>query len=158
MESKVTSNEKTIPDEIKVRILAVNWNENIIGYLMKENSGNYFFKYDDKGIQEARKNGYPYIIGFKDTRRGKVYASKDLFPVFKSRIPTKQRRDLDDILESYGMENYDEFDLLAFSGGRLFTDAISFAEYTPEILKAKRRLINNDITSKSYDEVESNGR
>ena len=37
-------------------------------------------------------------------------------------------------------------------------ETISFAEYTPEILKAKRRLINNDITSKSYDEVESNGR
>ena len=93
-------------------------------------------KYEFKDSDEMYLKVYPYTSGWNS--------------------PT--RRDLDDILESYGMENYDEFDLLAFSGGRLFTDAISFAEYTPEILKAKRRLINNDITSKSYDEVESNGR
>ena len=90
MESKVTSNEKTIPDEIKVRILAVNWNENIIGYLMKENSGNYFFKYDDKGIQEARKNGYPYIIGFKDTRKT-IYWCDFFWQIYTRNFKSKKK-------------------------------------------------------------------
>lgn len=145
MKSSTISSTKTIPPDRKVRILAVNWNENTIGYLAKEEDGEYFYKYDYKGIQEARKNGYSYLIGFKDTR--KVYTSKELFPVFKSRIPTKQRRDLAEILASYGIENYDELDLLALSGGRLLTDSISFEEFVPEKSKTRRarREIKRDI-------------
>lgn len=141
MEANITSNMK-ISEESDVRILAVNWKENIIGYLMKEKNGDYFFKYDYKGLQEARKMGYTYLIGFKDTRR--VYASKELFPVFKSRIPTKQRRDLPQILENYGIEKYDELDLLASSEGRLRTDALSFKEYIPRSEKERKQIVNEN--------------
>ncbi len=143
MRSNTISKPEPISNDLDVRILAVNWNEQIIGYLMKESQGDYFFKYDYKGIQEARKNGYQYLIGFKDTR--KLYVSKELFPVFKSRIPTKQRRDLSNILENLGIEDYDEFDLLASSGGRLLTDSISFKEYVPEKIKDRTRRANADI-------------
>lgn len=163
MKNSTTSNTEPILEENKVRILAVNWNEKIIGYLMKESQGDYFFKYDYKGIQEARKQGYQYLVGFKDIR--KLYVSKDLFPVFKSRIPTKQRRDLPKILENLGIESYDEFDLLALSGGRLLTDAISFKECVPEKKKERCRRVKADmrrrmVTTRLNDSegVEINGR
>lgn len=129
---------RSIQEQKDARILLVNWNKSIIGYLIKEKDGDYLYKYDQKGIQEARKNGYQYIVGFKDTR--KVYSSKELFPAFKSRIPSKQRRDLANILANLGIENYDEFDLLALSGGRLLTDAISFEEYEPDNSRLDRSL------------------
>lgn len=131
-------NIRTLQTPGDIRILLVNWNEKVIGYLVKEGSGNYLYKYDQKGLQEARKLGYQYLIGFKDTR--KTYASKELFPTFKSRIPTKQRRDLPNILENLGIDNYDEFDLLASSGGRLLTDAISFEEFVPENAKTRENI------------------
>lgn len=132
------NNIKTVQAPNDVRVLLVNWNEKPIGYLVKGNDGNYLYKYDQKGLQDARKLGYQYLIGFKDTR--KTYASKELFPAFKSRIPTKQRRDLPNILASLGMESYDEFDLLASSEGRLLTDAISFKEFIPDNDKLKEKL------------------
>lgn len=128
---------RNVSSKNNIRVLLVNWKENTIGYLMKETDGDYLYKYDHAGIQEARKQGYQYLVGFKDIR--KVYTSKDLFPVFKSRIPTKQRRDLPSILSNRGIEKYDEFDLLA-SGGRLLTDEISFKEYSPDknIVRGKK--------------------
>lgn len=133
-----TNIPRSIRERKDVRILLVNWNKSTIGYLIREKEGNYLFRYDQRGIQEARKNGYQYIVGFKDTR--KVYASDELPTAFKSRIPSKQRRDLANILANLGIENYDEFDLLALSGGRLLTDAISFEEYEPDNSILDRRL------------------
>lgn len=136
--NSTTSIIRNVPNKNDIRVLLVNWNENTIGYLMKERDGDYFYKYDHKGLQEARKQGYQYLVGFKDIR--KVYTSKDLFPAFKSRIPTRQRRDLPNILAELGIEKYDEFDLLALSGGRLLTDAISFEEYFPDknVIRGRR--------------------
>lgn len=134
-----------------VRVLLVNWNDNNIGYLVKEENGDYLYKYNQKGLSDARKKGYQYLIGFKDTRKGKVYSSKELFPVFKSRIPTRQRRDLDEILAKLGIKDYDEFDLLALSGGKLFTDSISFKECVPNKEALGRKL--DTITGKK-DKIE----
>ena len=114
----------------RVRILMVKSNELLIGYLMKQEGVGYLFKYDKEGISEARQRGYRYLIGFKDLR--KTYVSEHLFPAFLSRIPTKQRRDLQDKLASFGIEKYDEFDYLVASKGKLLTDAISVEEFTPE--------------------------
>lgn len=154
--------DTTIPRSMRekkdVRILSVNWNQCTIGYLMKEKNGSYFYKYDQRGIQEARRNGYHYMVGFKDTR--KVYVSKELFPAFKSRIPSKQRRDLADILARAGIENYDEFDLLALSGGRLLTDAISFEEYEQDKIMLDRRTRRNcfkNYGTKKIDVPENKG-
>lgn len=130
------SNTENTSKQKNIRVLSVNWNENVIGYLIKElETGNYLYKYDQRGLRESRKQGYTYLVGFKDTR--KVYASKSLFPAFKSRIPTRQRRDLGQILSSLGTESYDEFELLALSGGRLLTDSISFKEITPDMNKKR---------------------
>lgn len=158
--NSTTSIIRNVPNKNDIRVLLVNWNEKTIGYLMKERGGDYFYKYDHKGLQEARKQGYQYLVGFKDIR--KVYTSKDLFPAFKSRIPTKQRRDLPNILAELGIESYDEFDLLALSGGRLLTDAISFEEYFPDknVIKGKRIQKEDRSCTKIFakDQGEKGGR
>ena len=115
-----------------IRILTVKWREHDIGYLMREVGVGYLYKYNSEGMKKAREDGFPYLIGFKDLR--KVYASSDLFPVFKSRIPTKQRRNLHEILLNLGIDSYDEFDYLVATGGRLYTDDITVAE--DQIIKA----------------------
>lgn len=125
MENNIGNNQSN-----NVRILMVKWNELLIGYLMRQEGVGYLFKYDKEGINLARQNGYRYLIGFKDLR--KTYVSDHLFPAFLSRIPTKQRRDLQDKLNSFGIEKYDEFDYLVASKGRLHTDAISVEEFVPE--------------------------
>lgn len=128
--------------ENKVRILSVKWNEQTIGYLMKEDGVGYLFKYDTKGMQAAKLLGYSYLIGFKDTRR--TYSSRDLFPAFKSRVPTKQRRDLDEKLKSAGINQYDEFSYLAATGGKLNTDAISLEETEIKNKRISKTKPNND--------------
>lgn len=154
MESTVL-NKKNVPEKKNVRILSVNWNDTVIGYLIKElNTGDYLYKYDQSGLKESKKRGYKYLLGFKDTR--KVYYSKELFPAFRSRIPSRERRDIATILASLGIKEYDEFDLLALTGGRLFTDAISFKEYQP-VKNKQRKPIKNDTTKGKEDE-NSDGR
>lgn len=136
-----------------VRILSVKWKDNTIGYLIKEKDGDYLYKYDSKGIQYARSKGYQYLIGFKDIR--KVYASQVLFPVFKSRIPTKQRRDLGQIMANLGVESYDEMDILALSKGKLLTDEISFEEYPLTKSNIKSKIGKKIIGVKSISSKES---
>lgn len=115
-----------------IRILTVKWREHDIGYLMKEEGVGYLYKYNNEGMKKAKEDGFPYLIGFRDLR--KVYASTDLFPVFRSRIPTKQRRNLHDILMSLGIDSYDEFDYLVATAGKLYTDDITIVE--DQLIKA----------------------
>ena len=119
-----------------IRILTVKWRNYEIGYLMKEEGVGYLYKYNIRGLRKARANGYTYLMGFKNVR--KAYASKELFPTFKSRIPSKQRRDLDEKLRSLGMKEYDEFDYLVASGGKLHTDAITLEEGITKESKGER--------------------
>lgn len=107
------------------RIATVKWNDIIIGYLIQDREG-YVFKYDCDGITSARKQGYTYLIGFKNLRQ--VYQSEQLFPVFKSRIPSRQRRNIDQILQELGLEEYNEFDILLAKKGKTNTDSITIEE------------------------------
>lgn len=107
------------------KIAAVKWKEIIIGYLVKDPAG-YLFKYDGDGIQDARSQGYSYLIGFKNLKQ--IYQSKQLFPVFKSRIPSRQRRDIDKILDELGLDSYDEFEILLAKKGKTNTDCITVEE------------------------------
>ena len=136
-----------------IRILTVKWREHDIGYLMREDGVGYLYKYNSEGMKKAKEDGFPYLIGFKDLR--KVYASTDLFPVFKSRIPTKQRRNLHEILMS-----------LVATGGRLYTDDITVIE--DQIIKANiehrkrvatyKKAEGFSIHKKSDDDNKNSGR
>lgn len=126
MESKVKDiNKNTMSNARKSRIAVVRWNDIVIGYLVKDQEG-YLFKYDADGILKARQQGYDYLIGFKSLRQ--VYQSEQLFPVFRSRIPSRQRRDINKILKELGLQEYDEFEILLAKKGKTNTDSITIEE------------------------------
>ncbi|MBO5376986.1 MAG: DNA-binding protein [Ruminiclostridium sp.] len=84
----------------------------------------YFFEYA-ADIGKAEKNGWTKFEVFPEE---KLYESDALFPVFASRLPDKKRRDIDKILEKYGLSTFDEFELLRKSEGRLPIDTYSFID------------------------------
>ncbi len=110
--------------------LLVIWQDNtnklrhVIGKLTKTNS--YEFQYVKQEMPDLIKKGFKNLIAFPDLE--KKYSSDKLFSVFSSRLPDKRRVDIKDILSMYELENYDEFELLKRSGGRLPTDSLEFVE------------------------------
>ncbi len=84
----------------------------------------YTFEYcKDFGI--AENYGWTKFEVFPEE---KVYESEILFPVFASRLPDRKRRDIDKILEKYGLSEFDEFELLRKSEARLPIDTYSFID------------------------------
>jgi len=83
----------------------------------------------------AEQHGWRRLFAFPEE---KVYESETVFPVFSSRLPDQHRRDIKQILEKYGMESYDAFNLLSKSGGKLPIDNYKFVN----IEYAKRLYIN----------------
>ena len=65
------------------------------------------------------------LVAFPERR---VYESEILFPVFSSRIPDRKRRDIQKILDKYGLKEFDEFELLRKSGGHLPIDTYEFLD------------------------------
>lgn len=100
----------------------VFWRNFIIGTLSK-NENKYTFKYGFE-INYALREGFSPLVPFEDIN--KTYESNKLFPIFSSRIPDKRRKDIDLILNKYGLKEYDEYQLLKKSGGSLPIDELSF--------------------------------
>ena len=94
-----------------------------VGKLGRTETG-FFFEYSDE-YREALNSGWTRIVCFPEDRR---YESTVLFPVFQSRLPDRKRRDIDRILEEYGLEQYDGYELLKNSGGRLPIDTYEFVD------------------------------
>lgn len=95
----------------------------LIGQLSK--NGQYEFQYDFD-IEKALKKGFELLIAFDDINH--KYTSDRLFPTFSSRIPDRRRKDIALILNRYGLEQYDEYELLKKSGGRLPIDDLEFID------------------------------
>ena len=95
----------------------------IVGKLGRTETG-FFFVYSDE-YRDALNSGWIWIECFPEDRR---YESKVLFPVFQSRLPDRRRRDLPQILEKYELEEYDGYELLKNSGGRLPIDTYEFVD------------------------------
>lgn len=94
----------------------------IVGKLTK--SDHYSFEYceDYKKAQDA---GWLLLEAFPDE---KVYESKELFAAFSGRLPDPKRRGIDKILKKYGLNEYDGFELLRKSTGRLPIDTYEFID------------------------------
>ena len=95
----------------------------IIGALYKRQE-KYYFKLK-KGYNKIQKQkGIPTnMILFDD--ENKIYESKQLFSIFKVRLPDiKQytKEGLKELLEEYNLERYDEFEMLKKTKGRLKKD------------------------------------
>lgn len=97
----------------------------LIGVLSKYSSGKYEFKYSFSA-ETYKCMGFNGIEAFPDFN--KTYTSDRLFPVFSSRLPDKNRKDISKILKKYGLKEYDEFQLLIRSGGKLPIDNLEFTD------------------------------
>lgn len=95
----------------------------IVGQLTK--NGNYEFQYCNE-IDAAIKAGFTPLVSFE--KLDQVYTCQELFPVFSSRLPDRKRKDIDKILEKYGLEEYDSYQLLKKSGARLPIDNLQFID------------------------------
>lgn len=74
----------------------------------------------EKSLKEAIKAGC-MGIGNIDFLK-KHYESKELFSFFKQRIPEKNNTYINEILEKYEMEEYNEYELLKKTLGKSMTD------------------------------------
>ena len=85
-----------------------------------------FFSFQYYGEAEnAEEAGWKLLGAFPTYQE---YRSNTMFPVFSSRLPDKKRRDIQNILEKYGLMEYDEFELLRRSGARLPIDTYEFID------------------------------
>lgn len=58
-----------------------------------------------------------------------LYENPQLFACFGTRLPDKRRPEIKEILNTYGMKEYDEFELLKRSGAKLPTDNYAFVAF-----------------------------
>lgn len=94
----------------------------IIGRLNRAEE--YSFEYSNE-CSMARKDGWEMLPSFPESKK---YYSKDLFPAFSSRLPDRKRRNINQVLKKYGLNEYDGYEILKKSGGRLPIDSYSFEE------------------------------
>ena len=80
-----------------------------VAELYKEN-GHFYFKYILENVKEAQKNGFELLIAFPQINA--TYENPQLFAVFSARLSDERRPEIKEILETYGMTEYDEFELL----------------------------------------------
>lgn len=97
----------------------------ILGALCRDKKNNmYYFKLNEDYINKAKECGFsPAILPFSDVN--KIYESNILFPLFRVRVPNIENyddEDLEELLEEYDMEEYDEFEFLKKTKGKLMTD------------------------------------
>ena len=86
----------------------------------------FYFKYIIKIVKEAEKNGFKLLIAFPKINA--LYDNPKLFATFVARLPEPTRPEIKEILETYGMTEYDAFELLKRSGAKLPTDNYEFVK------------------------------
>lgn len=96
----------------------------VVGQLSR--NGKYEFQYNSDLIREAMSAGYKPLVSFEEIEKN--YISENLFPIFLSRLPDRKRRDIDKILNKYGLKEYDAYELLKRSGAKLPIDNLYFID------------------------------
>lgn len=107
-----------------------------------------FFTFQYYGEAEnAEEAGWKLLGAFPTYQE---YRSNTMFPVFSSRLPDKKRRDIQNILEKYGLMEYDEFELLRRSGARLPIDTYEFIDpISPDDKEVEREFYITGIRYRS---------
>lgn len=95
----------------------------VVGALCKRH-GKYYFKLVS-GYEELSKKFavLKNVLPFKNEKC--IYESKELFSIFKSRVPDIKQyneNELKELLEMYNLEKYDEFEFLKITKGQLVKD------------------------------------
>lgn len=97
-----------------------------------EYQSQYVFHYT-RGVDRAKLEGFHPMSSFPDF--SKRYESSELFPLFKNRVLTSNRRGFEDYLRSLDLDtsSVDLLDILAITGGERQTDSL---EVFPKLEKA----------------------
>lgn len=95
----------------------------IVGQLTR--NSHYEFRYCSE-VKAAIEDGFAPLLCFPDLN--KQYEDEKLFSVFSSRLPDRKRKNINDILKKYELEDYDEYELLKRSGARLPIDNLAFID------------------------------
>ena len=100
-------------------------NKYVIGALCRDKENNkYYFKLNEDYVKKAEECGFVLAtLPFSDFN--KIYESDTLFPFFKIRIPKIEKMDEDDIkdlLEEFDMKEFDEFEFLKKTKGKVMID------------------------------------
>lgn len=111
-------------------MLKLKWKDNdkviyTLGTLYKYNNL-YHFDIDIEELKKATKNGC-FGIGNIDLLYSS-HTSKELFDFFKSRIPDENDSRIEEILNKYNLQEYDEINLLKATKGILMTDRYFLSE------------------------------
>ena len=81
---------------------------------------NYFFDIMQDELKQAVKHGC-FGIGNIDITKEKQ-ESKELFSFFKNRIPNRNELAEKELIEQYGINEYDEMEILKITEGRMLKD------------------------------------
>ena len=74
-----------------------------------------------KKAQEYGFSPLPYL-----PRIDAEYFREELFRSFSERLPWHGKKDVNSVLKEYNLEEYDAFELLKKSGGKISTDSFEF--------------------------------
>lgn len=90
-----------------------------LGNLYK-NEDKYCFDIIETELKSAIRHGC-FGIGNMDITKNRQESSQ-LFQFFKNRIPKKDELTVEELLETYGIDEYNEMKILKISEGRLIKD------------------------------------
>jgi hypothetical protein len=123
--AQATSTEQVAYPEVAMSALYLAWRQPDrrwwpVGLLWREGS-DYVFAYT-QGARSAEEAGFRPLSSFPDFDQ--VYVSRQLFPMFRNRLPPQSRPDYAYFIEWLGLEpgEADPFVVLARSGGERETD------------------------------------
>lgn len=94
----------------------------VIGKLARGNKYTFNYCADYKNAQEV---GWELLDAFPEE---KEYESDVLFAAFAGRLPDPKRRGIESILQKYGLSEFDGYELLKKSTGRLPFDTYEFID------------------------------
>ncbi|MBU3074683.1 HipA N-terminal domain-containing protein [Clostridium estertheticum] len=94
-----------------------------VGELSKK-TGKYYFRYDINGVENAKEYGFCPLPYFP--KIDAKYFREELFRTFSKYIPGHGKKDKTSILKEYGLERYDDFELLKKIGDKMLNDNIEF--------------------------------
>jgi len=107
-------------------VFSIFWKEFRIG-LLYQYKNNFVFFYDQEGIDVTKKMGFDKLIGFPDLNG--IYISRNLFPVFDSRVTSSKRSNYNTSKE--------KINFLIETRGKLVTDNISIQFEGKEYVKRR---------------------
>lgn len=88
--------------------------------------GKYYFKYIIEEVNKAKEFGFEVLPFLPKVEV--EYFREGLFRTFMDRVPNSSSKGIEEILKQYDIEQYDEFELLRKTGGKLDVDTFEFLD------------------------------